>query len=325
MKIRCQPRSTYAAHTALHLLLTAALVGTAIQPVLAQTTKPGQASRTSAAGRKQRVPKRTDVTLSTKDGVELHCTYYPGPETKQTVPMILVHDWEGSGKDLDPLAVWMRDVLKLAVIVPDLRGHGESLRAKGGDQEIDRSNLKGKGIDAMMWDIEACKSFLLKRNNEGKVNIEQLGLLGSGFGAFLAIKWAVRDWSVRDLPTLKQGRDVKAVILVSPCRDFRGASADPELRNPRIWSRISTLTIVGREKSRSVREAKRVHRTFERAWKDESDQGAPFLAAPTPLQGTELLMARGTNVARWIAVFINRRLIQLGQKFPWMDRTNPLE
>lgn len=321
-------------------LLAVAISSLGVQPVQSQVKK-----ESPAAKQKQRVPakrptrdtqktkprrkksaaKPEDVTLTTKDGVQLHCTYYPGPETKQTVPMILVHDWEGRGKDLARVARWMQQSLNLSVIVPDLRGHGSSLRARGYSKPIDPSRFKGNAVSAMARDIEACKSFLLKKNNQGQVNIEQLGVLGTGLGRLLAIKWAVWDWSVRDLPTYKQGRDVKALILVSPNRSFRGATVNQQLKALPVWRNISTLTIVGSEDPRSLSEAKRVHKMFERAWGDRSDEAAPLFAAPTELQDTKLLLAASTGVDRWIATFINKRLAPLGRRFPWKDRTSPLQ
>ncbi|MFO7906252.1 MAG: alpha/beta hydrolase [Pirellulaceae bacterium] len=295
------------------------------QPPAARKTEPR--TKQAKPQRKKPAAEQEDVTLTTDDGVELHCTYYPGPETKQTVPMMLVHDWDGSRKDLDPVALWMQRSLKLSVIVPDLRGHGESRRARGISGAIDRSELKANAINKMVLDIEACKSFLLRRNNEGKVNIEQLGVLGTGMGSLLAMKWAVRDWSVPDLPTYKQGRDVKALILISPTRSFRGATVKRELGAQflRIWRHIATLTVVGSEELEERREAKRVHKIFKRAWGERNEEGAPFFAAPSSLQGTELLMDTSTGIDRWIATFIDRRLARLGQRFPWQDRTSPLE
>ena len=67
-----------------------------------------------------------DVTLDTKDGVFLRCTYYPGPEKKTTVPLILLHDWDGNRGELHGLATFLNQTLNHSVIVPDLRGHGVS-------------------------------------------------------------------------------------------------------------------------------------------------------------------------------------------------------
>ena len=61
-------------------------------------------------------------------------------------------------------------------------------------------------IESMVLDIEAAKTYLLQRNNEGKLNIEQLGVLGTGFGATLALIWAVGDWSVATCRPTRWGR-----------------------------------------------------------------------------------------------------------------------
>ncbi len=318
MNIRCQQRFARTRRAAVLVLLAAMIGGAGMEAAEAQTKKPPKRGKKAA-------PKYEDVTLTTRDGVRLRCTYYPGPETKQTVPMILVHDWDGSRGELHPVAIWMQQSLKLTVIVPDLRGHGNSTRVEGYEKPIDASKFKGRSMEAMLLDIEACKSFLLKQNNEGKLNIEQLGVMGTGFGATLALKWAIRDWNVRNLPTFKQGQDVKALILLSPDRAFRGLTINTELKNQRILGNISILTIVGKEASRSMSDAQRIHKSFERAWGDEHDEAAPFFAAPTSLQSTSLLKARGTGISNLIAKFIELRLVRQGDRFPWTDRTSPLK
>ena len=140
------------------------------------------------------------------------------------------------------------------------------------DEPIDRTKFRKPALAAMVWDIEACKSFLLKENNDGKLNIEQLGVVGTGFGACLALKWAVQDWNVRSLPTLKQGQDVKGLILVSPARSFKGITMNTELKQLTVLRNLSTLIIVGREDSRIMSDAQRIHKTFKRAWGDQSKE-----------------------------------------------------
>ncbi len=242
-------------------------------------------------------PKFEDITLTSRDGVTLQCTYYPGPESKDTVPMILVHDWGGNKGDFHPIAMWMQQQLKLSVITVDLRGHGNSMRVRGMEEPIDREKLKGPALAAMVLDIEACKSHLLKMNNEGKVNIEQLGVLGTGFGATLAMKWAIQDWSVRNLPTYKQGWDVKALILASPQRTFKGFTISNELRKLTILRNISVLTMVGEEDPKAMGDAKRIHNAFERAWGEQKKEAAPLVEAPTSLQGMDLLKQAPAPVA----------------------------
>ncbi len=318
MIVRCQHRMTRATRNAVLVLLIAAVWGAGIANTDAQTKKAPKRAKKAA-------PKFEDITLTTRDGVKLRCTYYPGPETKQTVPMILVHDWGGSRGELHPVALWMQTALKLTVIVPDLRGHGNSMRVAGFEKPIDISKFKGKNMQAMLADIETCKSFLLRENNEGKLNIEQLGIMGTGFGATLALKWAIGDWSVRNLPTFKQGQDIKALILLSPDRSFRGLTINTELKMQRILGHISVLTIVGKEDSSSMSDAQRINKAIERAWGDESKEAAPFFAAPTSLQSTGLLKARGTGIPALIAKFIELRLVRRGEDFPWTDRTSPLK
>ena len=65
-----------------------------------------------------------EVTLQTRDGVLLRCTYYAGPEKKTTVPLIFVHDWDSNRTELHELALFLSQSLNHSVIVPDLRGHG---------------------------------------------------------------------------------------------------------------------------------------------------------------------------------------------------------
>ena len=51
--------------------------------------------------------------------------------------MILLHGFKGSRKDFtqkDGLAAFLQEKLGCAVIVPDLRGHGDSTRIKVGKE-----------------------------------------------------------------------------------------------------------------------------------------------------------------------------------------------
>ena len=61
----------------------------------------------------------------TSDGARLSATFYPGRETKDTVPVILLHMSEGDRKEYLELAPYLQEQGH-AVLVPDLRGHGES-------------------------------------------------------------------------------------------------------------------------------------------------------------------------------------------------------
>ena len=153
-------RGVLSARTAAVVCLAAATVLASESSLWAQAKAQAQAQAKKPADK-----SFEDVTLDTKDGVILQCTYYPGPEKKTTVPVILLHDWDGSRTDLHTLAIYLQVTLGHAVIVPDLRGHGNSVRLRNSETPIDRDKLNKLGIEAMLLDVEAVKGYLLQRNN----------------------------------------------------------------------------------------------------------------------------------------------------------------
>jgi pimeloyl-ACP methyl ester carboxylesterase len=139
---------------------------------------------------KKEIPEPEDLTLETKDGVSLRCTYYPGTAKKASIPVIMVHGWEGQRSEYDGLALALQG-LGHTVIVPDLRGHGQSTIVKlaNGDTEtIDLAKFRQKELESMILDVECCKKFLLEKNNQGECNIESLCVIGSELGAIVAMQ-----------------------------------------------------------------------------------------------------------------------------------------
>ena len=99
-------------------------------------------SEDKAAAEGCRRPQPEDITLTTEDGVKLAVTYYAGTKGKDSIPVILLHGYGflESRKDYAGLAPYLQDELGCAVIVPDLRGHGDSTsrqgrQDRGGDDE----------------------------------------------------------------------------------------------------------------------------------------------------------------------------------------------
>jgi len=263
-----------------------------------------------------------EVTLETRDGVFVTATYYPGPEKKTTVPLILVHDLKGNRTEYHSLASFLQQ-LGHAVIVPDLRGHGTSTRQRGTEAPIDADKLNRRGLESMTWDIEASKSFLLQRNNEGKLNIEQLGILGTGFGATLALKWAVSDWNFVSRTTYKMGQDVKAIMLISP-RSFKGVNATAELKN-RALGFMSALVVVGTQDAMRYADAKKYVKAFRDAHRDAPADIVTFYEADSANQGMDLIYDRNLQVPDWISGCIKSRLVDQAANLPWVDRTLPLK
>src|SRR3989304_4268313 len=73
----------------------------------------------------EKPPEPKDVVLRTSDGLELHATFFPGMDGKESVPVILLHAWKEDRHDYLSLAGYLQS-FGHAVIVPDLRGHGDS-------------------------------------------------------------------------------------------------------------------------------------------------------------------------------------------------------
>jgi pimeloyl-ACP methyl ester carboxylesterase len=278
----------------------------------------------------EKKPKFEDVTLTTKDGVFLRCSYYPGADSKTTVPILLLHPWESNRNALHQLALYLQGYFKHAVLVPDLRGHGRSTQRKNPrfgepDLEIKAEKMRRPDIEPMWMDVEACKRFLMTKNNAGELNIEQLGVVGFEFGALLAIKWAALDWSAPRLPAYKMGQDVKALALISPPRKFQGITSQDALKNPAVRSQISMLIIAGADDATAMGDAKRTFNAVEKFHTDKNEKDLVTYFPETSLQGTRLLNARGFKVPQYIATFINKRLVEKADRFPWTDRTGPLD
>jgi pimeloyl-ACP methyl ester carboxylesterase len=238
--------------------------------------------------------------------------------------VILVHGFGGRGSDFEAFALGLQS-MGHAVIVPDLRGHGQSLmrRTPAGMIQIDVERMRPNDMAAMIWDVEAAKRFFLEKNNEGLVNIELLAVAGAEFGALLALNWAVYDWNRPQLPAYKQGRDVKLLVLLSPPTSFKGMSFRAALQHPVVGSRLPTLLAVGAKDATATRDAERLYRFFERNHFDP-DRTLRYVQADTSLQGAQLLQGRGLTVGLDVARFLHTHLVDRAIDFPWTLRQSPL-
>ncbi len=276
-----------------------------------------------------KIPPPIDIDLESRDGVILKATYYPSTLGKEAVPILMVHEFEGSRSDFAPLALVLQG-LGHAALTLDLRGHGESTLQRGSARPLNVKQFTSRQFQLMVWeDMERGKRFLLDKNNEGEVNIEKLCVIGAGMGATLALEWTLLDWSWPQLPTYKQGRDVKALVLISPEFTFRTLSSANLFKRPEIVRRISALILFGDGKPKALEDANRIHGMFERVHpKPEKPEQVTLFRIPlkTNLQGAKLLdekNLRAFKIDQLIAQFLRLRLVE--QPYPWQDRRNPLE
>ena len=281
-------------------------------------------------GKGPKIPEPEDVSLETKDGVTLKATYYGGFNKKESVPVILIHGWEGTRGEYHTLALGLQ-AKGNAVIAPDLRGHGQSLvqkHADGTTKELDPEKFRQAELDAMVLDIEACKKFLMEKNNQGELNINALCVVGADFGCILALRWSALDLTAPPLLAFKQGQDVKAIVLLTPMQTFKGLNYREALSVPALRSELSMMIAAGKQDSKGSAEAKRLynslHNLHAKVNEDDPEEVKKkkdlFLVQPeTSLTGTKLL-GSGLPVALNVRNFIEFRLVNKMAEFPWTDR-----
>ena len=304
---------------------------------VAQCTDP--AATAAKEGDSDKLPESLVVPLETRDGLQMELTYYASTKVKDkkgkdVVPIVMLHGWKGSSADMAGLALSMQ-MLGHAVIVPNLRGHGTSTRIRNDAKPIDQALMKKADFDAMVsQDMEAVKRFLIEKNNAQELNIEKLCVVGADMGALVAMNWAVLDWSIPDLLTGKQGKDVKALVLISPPLNFHGVSTAAALASPTVKTVLSVLIIVGAEKGagKAHDDAQRINKLLAAVRPkpptdaEEFRKNPPdlfFVELKTTLQGAKILEDRklSADVIGDVRDFIDLRLV--GKRFPWSMHSDP--
>ena len=300
--------------------------------------KPAEA-KSGAKEEKKPLPAPADMTFKTRDFVGIGATYFGSNLGKDAVPVLLVHDYKGTRHDYDLLAAALQKEGH-AVLSIDLRGHGESTKymesaegagfnaPAGKKKKIDAAKLTKADLDAMVTgDMKAARQFLVKENDAGNLNLNKLCVVGSGMGALIALHWARLDWSAPQLTSGKQGRDTRALVLLSPLFDFKGVTVAPAIEDPNVQRQISLLFIFGEQTSQAKKGTERLEAAFAKYHPEPTGPDAKKkkdlfkIAVPTTLQGTDLVKKPQLSIADKIAKFIGLRLVD--QEFEWVERALP--
>ena len=281
-------------------------------------------------------PDPEAIGLQSSDNVLLKATYWePLAVGKKVVPIILLHGWDGRRQEFDRLGTRLQGEGH-AVLSLDLRGHGGSTSIKRANSitgdPIDRERFNKDDIERMLLDVQAAKNFLIAKNNEEKLNIEQLCLVGADLGALVALNFAVADWNSPPANGVKTGQDVKAVVLLSPPQSLKGISFVPVLSQPVVRGEMSTMILVGSEDTSRLGDAKKLYSTLARfhaklpdnaSVEEKADRLDLFLQEVNgDLAGTQLFSA-GSKIDATIAQFIDLRLVKKGDNFLWAYRPDP--
>lgn len=278
-----------------------------------------------AVGQNPRASKKDELkprleTLKTRDGVAIACGYFPSDKGKEAVPVVLVHPWKGSAPPFMPLAEALQKA-GCAVITPDLRGHGMSkkyLDVRGVEQEFKISRMNRKDVAAMVKiDLESVKKFLKEQNDEEKLNLNALTLVGIGEGAILAANYAVVDWNFPDVVAKKQSKDVRALVAISPARTLEGFGYDIATRHPLV-SRLPWLIVVGGD-SPQAKEADRLHGQLDRIRLAGGGFPVEIVTVASNLSNEHLV--RGSKeVIPAVVDFVKSQVIENQKNFPWVSR-----
>jgi len=293
-------------------------------------------------------PEATVVELSPTDGIAVAAWYYPpwtGSEepAKAATPVMLVHDLLGSHESVEPLALALQRK-GMAVIAPDLRGHGESRRrpdavgaAPAAKEQIDAGLFRKADLEsiaavgggtvreqaAVQGDLEAARRWLADKAEDGSIDIKKLCVVGSGMGATLVAYWAANDWAwgERPLASGPQGRFIRGLVLVSPVWANKGVSLTPATASPAMRGGIPLLLIAGTADRDTARLFDQLKRFQPDSWFEQKAGQEPKLAAQldnksadaslfsiqmgTPLSADKLLSDPNASPAERIAGFIN--------------------
>ncbi len=307
---------------ALGLAAAALLLG--LPALRAQQEEPAEKANDKAAAaaapNANKPPEPQEVTLTTRDGVTLTATYYPGTNGKESIPVVLLHGFRGSRKDYADLAPRLQEDLGCAVLVPDLRGHGDSTKTNG--PKLDAAKMRPGQFPAMIsQDMPAILDYLRDENNgQDKsppgLNLNKLCIVGADMGAAVALGFAKNDWNTTPVGGWQMGTFTKALVLISPELSAHGLKIAVPLADEQVRSQISVMLLVGQNAKKPLDDATRVnnllklyHPLPEDAAKVKEQRSLFFIPVDTHLQGTKLLGGEGLGVAQMIEMFISRRLV----------------
>jgi hypothetical protein len=227
---------------------------------------------------KQEPPKPkytvTEVELTTKDGFPLQATWYEGDRGTGAGAILMLHDLGRTRRDFEALATFFANNGH-CVLVPDLRGHGDSALDAAGQKYAPKKYGQPESL-AIQTDIEACKKFLVQKNDAEICNIELMVIVTCGATSIPTLSWCVVDWSY--LPAVvKQGQDVKAVVMLGPVRSHQSWQINPLVKTPLLSGsghpQPLELMLISGEKSGSFRDTKSLYSSWSasRGRKDEED------------------------------------------------------
>ncbi len=295
----------------------------AVAAIVLSSPASGQTAKKKEAAEKDEKPKLRAVTLKTKDGVVLRAFYQASNKGKEAPTVLLVHEWNGQASPYGALVRALSDA-GCAVLVPDYRGHGGSSEykdMKGTTKQFNRKMMNKRDIESIVsQDMEQAKRFLKEENNDKKLNLNALVVIGVREGCVMGAHWAARDWTYAQIGAKKRGQDVKAMVLISPKKTFKGVAFDQALTAP-ILS-MPMMLVVGRG-SPEAKEAERIYKRVETVKKKaqsvrDKPKGLEMTVTKSSLSGPRLALA--PEVISSVVKFVTSQVNISEEENPWVER-----
>jgi pimeloyl-ACP methyl ester carboxylesterase len=271
-----------------------------------------QEAAASGSAKKPRDPVEK-LVLETTDGLAIAAWHYRvAGEAERPPVVILLHDLDGSHATVEPLA---KELVRrgIAVVAPDLRGHGASTtrRTSAGEETIEARSLKKPDFEAMTLtqggrvrdqsavrgDIESVRNWIKLRADEGKLDIDRLFVVGSGLGCTLAAMWAINDAAWPDLVAGPQGRQVRGLVFISPVWSNRSLTVTTVLAADLIRRELPVMVLAGRDDRDAVKLFDQLKRQRLNEWFEQrAGQAAPAKAAKLEGSPTLYLLQRDSDL-----------------------------
>ena len=280
-------------------------------------------------------PTKESVEMVTRDGVVLMGTYFRAADAGRDTPVVVMLPDAGESRVVfDRLAERLTEAAEeddartpMSVLSFALRGQGDSNQvrtARGGTMSIAGERLSPAAMEAMVQqDLEAVRRFLVDRNDEEELNLNRAAYFGVGMGAVVAANGAAYDWSMKDLNTGKQGKDVKALLMVSPPWKYMGLGMLNAMRQPGVRKEVAVMLMYGANDQAASDDAEKILKQLRRGRRDEPAAAGrlPSLmeaAGRTSLQGSAWLKQGGRETEDLIMRFLEQHVAE--PEFGWTQR-----
>lgn len=272
------------------------------------------------------------------DGFPIRMSYYPArpdknPNGLENAPVVLfLHgekskrvEWDnGSAPRGQPPIPSYLNSQGYAVLVPDLRKHGDSIIEGRADDTVRPTDYPAM----VAGDLVAIKRFLFEQHMARKLNMSKLAIVASDISVPVALAFAEADWKqppFDDSPLMSErtprGQDVRALVMISAKSKAGTLTAPTSMRflaSPQLG--IAMLFIAGDQDKVALRDTTTLHQLA--AAPPKAEERVQLITVPSKDAGIPLLV-KSPQTINGMLKFLEEKFAK--QEIPWRDRRSRLE